>query len=83
MRGLPHQIKIFVSVSELNLAKLEKKNSFFAKKIYLKIENKNTKKQSELSTEFSISFFEIIFAGTVNSTKGFSVLFGATNHHFS
>ena len=28
--------------------------------------------------EFSISFFEIILAGTVNSTKGFSVLFAET-----
>ena len=70
MRGLPHQIKIFVSVSELNLAKLEKKNSFFAKKIYLKIENKNTKKQSELSTEFSISFCLFFITFSILSILG-------------
>ena len=70
MRGLPHQIKNFVSSSELNLSKLENFNSFKLKNFSLKIENENTKIQSELSTEFVISFYLFLITFIILSILG-------------
>ena len=55
MREFPHQIK-FVSVSELNIAKLKKIKFQTEEQPLKKFQNKNTKNKVELSTEFWISF---------------------------